>query len=155
MANVETMKLHGLKELDAKLARMETKVAFKALRGAMMESMKPMFLRARANAQATGIKGFDAGATAAAMGRYVKKIHSTRTALFLGPKNKAKKAVSLWNAKHNKRAKRLNHFHLVEFGSIHGGAQPFLRPAFEVTKYSTAQNFGKILAKQIEKAGKR
>jgi len=151
----EQIKLTGLKELDAKLARMGAKAGFKTLRSAMMEASKPMFVAARSNAQSTGSKGFDAGATAAAMGRWTKKIRENRTVLLLGPKNKSKKAVSLWNAKHGTAVKRLNHFHLLEFGSIHGGAQPFLRPAFDAHKVSLARNFGRILAMQIEKAGKR
>jgi len=150
----ETIKLEGLKELDAKLAKMETKVGFKTLRSAMMESAKPTFAAAKRNAQGTGIKGFDAGATAAAMGRFTKKINNKRVQLFIGPKNKSKKALNLWNAKHGGNAKRLNHFHLVEFGSLKGPAQPFMRPAFEATKRTMARDFGKILARQIEKVGR-
>jgi len=149
------IKLSGLKELDTKLAAMDKKVGFKTLRSAMMEASKPMFLTARNNAQATGVKNFDAGATAAAMGRWTKKIKERRTVLFLGPKNKAKKAVNLWNQKHGTSAVRLNHFHLVEFGSVRGPAQPFLRPAFDAHKVSVARNFGKVLARQIEKASGR
>jgi len=151
----ETIKLFGLKELDAKLARMDAKLGAKALRSALNEAAKPMFLKARSNAQATGIKGFDAGATAAAMGRFSKKEGPKRLILFVGPKNKAKRAVNLWNQKHGTDVKRLSHFHLVEFGSIKGPAQPFLRPAFENTKVAVARSFGKILAAQIEKQAGR
>ena len=151
----ETIKLEGLKELDAKLARLDTKTGFRVLRSALMEASKPMFLLARQNASATGVKGFDAGATAAAMGRWTKKIKEKRTVLFLGPKNKAKKALNLWNQKHGGDVKRLNHFHLVEFGSIKGPAQPFLRPAFDTTKETVARSFGKILGRQIDKQAMR
>lgn len=151
----EFIKLQGLKELDQKLARMDQKTGFKALRSAMMEASRPMFVAAKTNALATGIKGFDAGSTAAAMSRYTKKVSPKRTVLFVGPKNKAKKALDLWNRKHGQNATRLRHFHLVEFGSIKGPAQPFLRPAFEQTKVGVARSFGKILAKQIEKVGRR
>jgi HK97 gp10 family phage protein len=151
----ETIKLFGLKELDAKLARMDSKLGAKALRSALNEAAKPMFLKARTNAQATGIKGFDAGATAAAMGRFSKRAGPKRMILFIGPKNKAKRALNLWNAKHGTDVKRLNHFHLVEMGSVHGPAQPYLRPAFEATKVAVAKSFGKILARQIEKQAGR
>lgn len=146
----ETIKISGLKELDAKLARMDRKLGFKALRSALNEAAKPMFLRAKQNAQATGIKGFDAGATAAAMGRFSKKDGPKRLILFIGPKNKAKKALNLWNQKHGTDIRRLQHFHLVEFGSVKGPAQPFMRPAFEATKVQVAKSFGKILAQKIE-----
>ena len=151
----ETIKLTGLKELDAKLAKMDKAVGFKTLRSALNDTSKPMFLLAKQKAQATGIKGFDAGATAAAMGRWTKKIKEKRTVLFMGPKNKQKKAVNLWNQKHGTDIKRLGHFHLLEFGSAHGPAQPFLRPAFDATKLQMARDFGKNLATRIEKAAGR
>ena len=72
----EAMKLHGLKELDRALADLQKlggNAGFKALRSGMMQASKPLFLAARAGAAATGIKDFDAGATAAAMGRWTKK----------------------------------------------------------------------------------
>lgn len=151
----ETIKLEGLKELDRKLANLDSKTGFKVLRATMMEASKPMFVLAKTNANSTGIRGFDAGATAAAMSRYVKKINERRTVLFLGPKNKSKKALNLWNAKHGQNIKRLNHFHLVEFGSSKGPAQPFLRPAFDATKTSVARSFGKILGRRITAAARR
>jgi len=150
----ETIKLEGLKELDRKLATMPTKLGFKALRSGMMAASRVMFLAAKANAQATGIAGRDAGSTAAAMGRWVRKVNPRVTTLFMGPKNKNKKALALWNEMHGAEAKRLNHFHLLEFGSIHGGAQPFLRPAFEATKHQVARDFGKHLGAAIEKVAK-
>jgi len=151
----ETIKLEGLRELDMRLASLDKKVGFKVLRSSLMEASKPMFLLAKQNANATGVRGFDAGATAAAMGRWTKKITERRTVLFLGPKNKQKKALNLWNQKHGGNTKRLQHFHLVEFGSIKGPAQPFLRPAFDTTKLTVARSFGKILGRQIDKAAGR
>lgn len=145
----DMLKLKGLKQLDRKLASMDKKLAFKALRKALMAASKPMFLAARANAMATGVKGRDAGSTAAAMGRFVKKITPKRTALFIGPKSKSKKALALWNAANGEKATRLGHFHLLEFGSIHGPSQPYMRPAFEATKWVVAKTFGTELNKAI------
>jgi len=89
------------------------------------------------------------------MGRWTRKISPKVTILFLGPKNKSKPGLALWNAKHNKSATRLKHFHLVEFGSIHGPSQPFMRPAFESTRLVYVRNFGRELARAIEKFAKR
>ena len=147
----EIVKLEGLRELDKQLAAMETKLGFKALRSGMMQASKPMFQAAKANAEATGIKGYDAGATAAAMGRFTRKTTPTKTTLFIGPKNKSKKALALWNTKHGANVDRLNHFHLLEFGSVHGPAQPFLRPAFEATKLTVAKLFGVEVKNAIRK----
>ncbi len=148
------MRLEGLRELDRKLAALPKKVGFKTLRSAMMQAAKPMFLAAKANASAVGIRNFDSGATAAAMSRYTTRLSPTRTALWIGPKNKHKAALALWNAKNDGDAKRLRHFHLVEFGSIRGPAQPFMRPAFEMTRHAVARSFGTELARAIDKAVK-
>ena len=149
------VRLEGLKELDEALARLPKEVGFKTLRSALMAASRPMFQTAKANASATGVKGFDAGATAAAMGRWTKKFAPTRTVLFIGPRNKNKKALALWNAKHGTEVKRLNHFHLVEFGSKNGPPQPYLRPAFEQTKLLVAQSVGRELSKALVKAARK
>jgi HK97 gp10 family phage protein len=148
---VEEVRIDGLRELDRKLVKLGSQAGFKALRAAMMKSSTPMFKMARANALATGIKGQDAGATAAAMGRWSKKTKQHEVTLWLGPKNKNKKALALWNAKHGKEVKRLTHFHLVEFGSINGPAQPFLRPAFAANARGYIAGFGAELRRAIEK----
>lgn len=143
--------LKGISELDKKLAKLGPQVGFKALRGGLMGASRPMFQAAKRSAEATGIKGYDAGATAAAMGRWTKKTGPKQTTLFLGPKNKHKKALALYNAKHGTEIKRLRHFHLLEFGSVKMAAQPFLRSAFEATKMTFIRNFGNELRKSIEK----
>lgn len=151
----EFAKLSGLRELDKALAEMGSKIGLKALRAGLMAASKPMFLAAKANASATGIKGQDAGATAAAMGRWVRKVKPTVTVLQIGPKNKNKKALALYNAKHGTKVNRLRHFHLLEFGSVHGGAQPFLRPAFDSTKGIVVNRFGRELKAAIEKVRRK
>jgi HK97 gp10 family phage protein len=151
MAN-DTITVEGLKQLDKQLAGLGTKVGLKALRGGMMAASKPMFVAAKANAAGLGTEGQDAGSTAAAMGRFTKKLSPTKTALFIGPKNASKRAVALWNAKHNREVKRLGHFHLMEFGSIHNKASPFMRPAFDTTAFLVVNLFGRELRKSIAKA---
>jgi HK97 gp10 family phage protein len=151
----EFVKTKGLKELDQALADLGSVQGFKALRGGLMAASKPMFLAAKANALATGIKGRDSDATAASMGRWTRKETNRRTTLYLGPKSKLKKALAIYNAFHGTNVKKLRHFHLVEFGSVHGGAQPFLRPAFAATVRLVISEFGGHLAKQIEKIRKK
>lgn len=148
----ETVRVRGLRQLDRRLATLPTKVGFKALRSGMMKASLPMFKLAKSNAQSVGIKALDAGSTAAAMGRWTRKLSPTRTALFMGPRNKNKKALALWNTFHGKDAKRLNHFHLVEFGSVNGPAQPFLRPAFEAAKLQYVQSIRREIDRAIDKA---
>lgn len=151
----DTIRIEGLRELDRKLSKLPKDVGFKTLRSAMMRATTPMFKMAKVNALSTGIRGYDAGATAAAMGRWTRKTSESVTTLYLGPKNKNRKALALYNAFHGTDVKRLRHFHLLEFGSIKGPAQPFLRPAFEATKIQVATSFGRILGDLIEKAAQR
>lgn len=151
----EFAELKGLRELDRKLEKLGPKLGFKTLRSAMMKSSTPMFKLAKANAQATGVKNQDAGATAAAMGRWTRKEKGAKVVtLFLGPKNKNKKALALWNARHDREITRLTHFHLLEFGSIHGPAQPFLRPAFKAGSGQYIRSFQRELRAAIDKAVK-
>lgn len=157
MAKQGGMKVRGLEGLDKALAAMGRDLGFKALRSGLMAASKPMLLAATISASTTGIKGRDSGAIAAAMGRQVKKASNRVTVLKIGPKNKSKKALAIWNAKNPSKtpAKRLTHFHLVEFGSVHGGAQPFMRPAFDATKAIVVLKFAKEVRKAIERIRRR
>lgn len=149
----EAVRVQGIKDLDAALASMGTVAGFKALRAGLRIAARPMFRAARSNAASTGIRGFDSGATAAAMGTGAFKLAPNKTAFFIGPKNANKKALAIWNAANSpdKPVKRLRHFHLLEFGSAHGPAQPYLRPAFDSTKLIVVQRFGAALREAIDK----
>lgn len=149
----DIVRIDGIKELDAKLASMGSVAGFKALRSGLRIASKPMFKAARANAQAAGIRQRDSGATAAAMGTGTYKISPTKTAFYIGPKNKSKRGLALWNAANSPDdpVTRLRHFHLVEFGSINGPAQPFMRPAFDSTKMEVVRRFGDALREAIDK----
>lgn len=152
----DPVRIEGLRELDRKLAKLPTAVGFKALRSAMMGATLVTFKAAKANAIAAGKRGFDSGSTAAAMGRWTRKTGPKQTTLFIGPKNRNKKALALWNAanRKNRPVRRLTHFHLLEFGSTRGPAQPFLRPALVQTQAQVLREFGRRLAEQIEKAAR-
>ena len=124
---------------------------FKALRSGLMAASRPMFVAAKANAISTGLKGYDSDAMGAAMARGTRKITKNRTTLWIGPRNKNKKALAIYNAYHGTDYKRLNYFHLVEWGSVNGGAQPFMRPAFESTKLVVVSNLAKEIGKAVDK----
>lgn len=145
--------IEGLKEVDKMLADMGSALGFKALRTGMMNAAKPTFLLARANAIATGLGNTDSDAMGAAMSRGTRKITPTRTTHWIGPRNKSKKALAIYNAFHSGRppVKRLNYFHMVEWGSIHGQAQPFMRPAFAATAPTVVRNLAKEIGIAIDK----
>ena len=148
------IRVDGLQELDRKLSKMDQKTGFKTLRSAMMAASRPTFLAAKANALAVGIRGKDSGATAAAMSRWTRKIKDSRTVLFIGPKNRHKKALAIYNEANGTDIKRLRHFHLTEFGSVHGPAQPYMRPAFASTWQQVARSFAGELRKAINKVAR-
>ena len=88
---------------------------------------------------------------AAAMGRWTRKITGSRTALYMGPKNKNKKALAIYNAAHGTDVKRLNYFHMVEFGTYKDPAQPWLRPTFYANRSLIVAGFARHLRRLIEK----
>lgn len=152
-------RVEGLRELDKMLADLGEVAGFKALRSAMMASSRPMFQAARANAAATGLGGTDSDAMAASMSRGTRKEGRTRTTLWIGPRNKSKKGLAIYNAfwepRGRKPIKRLGYFHMVEFGTSKMTAQPFMRPAFLATANIVVANFAKELGKAIDKQGRK
>lgn len=149
----DPVRVEGLRELDRKLGKMEEVAAKKVLRGAMMDAANPIWRSARANAEATGIRGQDSGALAAAMGRWFRVLGRKRFALFIGPRSRSAKGVALWSAKHGREPKggRLRHAHLTEFGTSKAPAQPYLRPAFDTQKGNAIRTLGRKLKARIEK----
>lgn len=137
------IELRGIRELGRQLDRLDQKLAIKALRSAMQRAMLPMLKAARANAMAVK----DSGALAAAMGRWSRaRKGSTGGVLvnvFLGPKATNKRALALWNAAHpnTKPIKRLQHAHLVEFGSEEfPQPRPVLRNAYMANRIKVVQD---------------
>lgn len=147
----ETIRVDGLKELDRQLAKLEKATGGKVLKGALMDAARPIWKAARTNAEATGIRGQDAGALAAAMGRWAKIVNKRRVIVFIGPRKRSKKGLAVYNAKHGTDIRNLVHAHMVEFGTMKDPAQPYMRPAFEQNKLIAAQRFGKRLAERILK----
>ena len=145
------VKVDGLREVDMMLKEIGPELGFKALRAGMMKATLPVLKAARAAALATGLKGFDSNAMAAAMGRGTRKESPTTTTLSIGPRNKNKKALAIYNEYHGTEISRLNYFHLVEWGSAHGPAQPFMRPAFAATAPQAVRNLTKEIGAAIDK----
>jgi len=151
MTETTFAKVEGLKNVEKMLIALGPVAGFKALRSGMMAASKPMFLAARANAKATGLAGYDSDAMSAAMARGVRKDNPNSTTLFIGPNPKSKKALAIYNSFHGTDHKLLRYFHLVEWGSIHGGAQPFMRPAFATTAHLVVNSLAKEIGKSVDK----
>jgi HK97 gp10 family phage protein len=156
----EFVKVEGLKNVEKLLTNLGPALGFKALRSGMMAASRPMFLAAKANAAATGLKGYDSDAMAAAMSRGTRKVTPNRTTLWIGPKNKHKKALAIYNSYHGTDLKRLPYFHLVEWGAERGekgsmSAQPFMRPAFAATSRMVVSNLGDEIRKAVDKVKRK
>jgi HK97 gp10 family phage protein len=147
----EFVKIEGLKNVEKLLIDLGPVSGFKALRSGLMKVSKPMFDAARANARGTGLRGHDSDAMAAAMSRGTRKLTANITQLWIGPRNKNAKALAIYNDFHHTKYKRLNYFHLVEWGSVNGPAQPFMRPAFAAHSRSAVDNLGKEIRNAVEK----
>lgn len=145
------VKVEGLENVEQMLIDLGAVDGFKALRSGLMAASKPMLAAAKANALATGLKGYGSDAMAAAMSRGTRKVTPNRTTLWIGPKNKNKKALAIYNSYHGTSIKRLNYFHLVEWGAVHMAAQPFMRPAFMATSKLVVSNLGSEIKKAVEK----
>lgn len=145
--------IEGLKELDRKLANMETKVAKKIVRKAVRNAQNIALKEARSNAQA--MVGGDLGAKLA-------------LALKVKPVNKQKKgSYALQVVIDPAKAEELKHttkdgktYYIptaVEYGHRKaGGGQvpgiPFMRKASDATEKARVAEFVKELKKGIEKA---
>lgn len=147
----ETVSVKGLDNVDKMLTELGPVLGFKALRSGLMAATKPVFVMAKANAAATGLRGYDSDAMAAAMSRGTRKDGPNVTTLWVGPRNKNKKALAIYNDYHGTSYKRLNYFHLVEWGSVNGPAQPFMRTAFAATSRQAVQNLGREIGKAIDR----
>jgi len=150
------VKVEGLKNVEKMLVELGPALGFKALRSGLMAASRPMFVAAKANAIGTGLAGHDSDAMGAAMSRGTRKDTPNRTTLWIGPKNKHKKAIAIYNAYHGTNLKRLPYFHLVEWGATRGekgnmAAQPFMRPAFAATAPLVVSNLGREIGKAIDK----
>lgn len=145
------VEVEGLKELERDLLALGNGFGMKTLRSGLRTASKPMFNMAKGNALVME----DSGATAEAM-RIKTAIDSRNSSavVYIGPSPKNKKAIALWDARHNSKepTKGLHHFHLLEYG---GGnvksARPFLRDAFDSQAMKLLNNFKDTLRKQIAK----
>jgi len=147
----EFVRVEGMENVEQMLINLGPVAGFKALRSGLMQASKPLFAAAKATAAATGLKGHGSDAMAAAMSRGTKKVTPNITQLWVGPKNKHKKALAIYNSAHGTTLKRLNYFHLVEWGAVHMAAQPFMRPAFAATSKIAVANLGKEIGRAVDK----
>jgi len=132
--------ISGLAELDKALADLEVKTATKSLRGAMMYATTPLVkdMKSAAPVLSGELKESIKRRTKVDKKGRLKKNTAT---LSIGTRLKGDKGSGFIKA------------HLLELGSKHQKAHPFIRPAFDRNKNIIIDRFAERLKRNITKAG--
>jgi HK97 gp10 family phage protein len=169
--NSASLKLTGFKELEAALLKLPKELASIAEAAALREGMKPV--HAAAKSFAVKGKGPHAGLLAKSIGLTVRRVrrklqYMNRYTARVGPKSGFR--VSLGTAiarKDNPKRGRVKgkpyqvfkdprfYAHLVEFGTSHSPAKPFIRPAMESSESKIMEGLQKGYEKGLEKVIKK
>lgn len=155
-----SIKVEGLKELEQALLKEIPKEARKVLLGGLRDAAQPMLAMAKGYAKSTDASGALSESLA------LKTVSAKRTkhsaSILLGPNRMSSTAKAMYLAYYNQDWDAANdgirHGHLVEFGTKHSGADPFLRPALDAAGPFFAHGFAgatwKRLASKIKKRGR-
>ena len=156
----QQIKVHGLKELDAQLRKLESEVAAKQLRGALMTASKPMMDQMKADAPVRKPQNVPEGEPAERK-TSLKNTIGRRGGYYRGDKT-AKKftetfagndAVAVVQVGAVKKGAWKAHFQ--EFGTDHHGPQPFIRPAAYSMWGDVVERFKKSLTRRLKRLQKK
>jgi HK97 gp10 family phage protein len=153
-----TIKVTGLKELQAKLIEIGSVAGTKAMRSAMFTASKPILDRAKANAPVRS------GALRQAISRtfavrsmggayHFGEVPGSRFSILVGPKTKNRVALALYNLVYKPKRQRrgIYHGHFLEFGTSRGTKRTdFLRRAIESSASEAVNKLAEALKKRIE-----
>lgn len=150
MATSVTVRVEGLRELGERMRRLSSEVALKVSARATNKAAQLIKKQAKTNIQTS--PSVDQGDLLRSV--IVKKIPKSQTNLtsehIVTVRGRGKKVKE--GAKAQATAP---HAHLVEFGTVHMPAEPFLRPAFQQEKGFAFGVIKSTLEEGIEKAAKR
>jgi HK97 gp10 family phage protein len=156
-----TIKVTGLKELQARLREIGAVAGTKAMRSAMFSATKPILDRAKATAQVRS------GALRHALSRSfgMKSLGGkflfgegpgTRFAVQIGPKVRNRTAIALYNLVYRTKRRGIFHGHFVEFGTKRGTRRTdFLKRALESSAPQAVTTLAEALKKRIEAAARK
>lgn len=137
-----TIKLTGLRELDAALRDMKKSTAKATMKRAAMDALTPM----RDTAQA--LAPVDDGQLRDSIGIAPTLIRSARSKGAKGGDDTTTRVTAYVGTSNRNGVPR-------EFGTVRSGAHPFLRPAFDGTKGQVLNRVADSLRTEIDKAAKR
>jgi HK97 gp10 family phage protein len=130
-------KVHGLRELDAQIAKLDAKTQLATVRKALMFATLPVLKAARANAP----KG-ESGLLRRSITRVTEKPRGLekQISVAVGPKKSRSKGDPFY-------------WRFVEFGTRHSKASPFLLPAWRAHVQDMLDRFALQLRKVLTKVG--
>jgi HK97 gp10 family phage protein len=140
---IPTVRVDGLKELQRALTKLPVELQRASETNALREGMKPVLKTARATAPS------DTGLLKKAMGLTVRKGKNGITAR-VGARTGFKKQVTRKGK--SVMADPSKYSHLVEYGTSHSAAKPFIRPAVENNTSEITAGLAKGYEKGMEKA---
>lgn len=149
-----TVKIEGLKELQAALSRLPRELDRKVLNAALMAGARPMVAAIKARAPV------DTGTLARNIrARPVRPYPGNTATVEIGVRRLNKRQVNLLREKARKagQSTRVNawYWRFLEFGTSKMTARPFLRPGFEAEKIGAIETIKTALARRIEREATR
>lgn len=138
-----TIKIDGLKALDAALAELPKATAKNVLRRVGRKALAPMVEAARNSAPVKS------GALRKSM-KVTSRLSKRQASLHRKMFKSDKASVELFAG-----ASNLPHAHLLEFGTSKMAPRPFMRPAWDAGNAALLQRIKTDLGIEIEKAAKR
>lgn len=158
-----TVKLHGFKELDRALEEFKPATAKAISRRALLKAAEPIVADARRLVPVRFGHLRDGIHASTARGHDVGKAAYAATLRAGGTKGDA--VAALRSARRGSTANsaveiavgpgRNPHAHLQEFGTVHHGPQPFLRPAWDANKRKALDIIKDAMGDEIGKAATR
>jgi len=159
-----SLKLTGFKELEAALLKLPAEIAKTVEADVLREGMKPVLKASRAIS--AGIS--DTGLLAKSIGLTVRRVrrkmqYQNRYTARVGARTGFRKEVertSTFTDKNGNTVTRTRkevadptkYAHLVEYGTSHSAAKPFIRPALQSAESQIVEGMAKGYAKGFEKA---
>ena len=160
-ADIE-LKVEGLQELNRKLDQFALKTQKSMVTSALRAGAKIVQAAAKANAHKS--KHPSSGALAESVGIKAKRFgrggKGSVSSLWVGALRSDKKAVAQYAGFYGKASVKsinggIRHGHLVEFGTKHQEARPWLYPALKGNEQAVVNRFRTVLSKRIEREVKK
>jgi HK97 gp10 family phage protein len=149
MANNQHIQLVGVKELQRSMNALAPELMKSAERAVLRAGAAPILKAAKQNAQSSR----DSGLLYKSLGVNVKKVRGITDAR-IGPRTGMRQAVSR-DGKPPRIANPANYSHLVEYGTSHSAAKPFIRPAVDSASPKVVDAMAQGLDKYLTRTAAR